>query len=69
MILVRMLRARTLLRMIELDRYRGGRCNGKFVWRLHHLEDLVPGQRKTRSGEGCDPLLAQGEADFFPLKR
>lgn len=28
-----------LLHMIEIDRYRGGNCNGKFVSRLHHLED------------------------------
>jgi hypothetical protein len=28
-----------LLAMIELDRYRGGRCNGKFTSRLHFLED------------------------------
>lgn len=31
--------SRDLLRMIELDRYRGGRCDGTFVSRLHHLED------------------------------
>lgn len=30
---------RDLLRMIELERYRGGRCDGTFVSRLHHLED------------------------------
>lgn len=28
-----------LLRFIELDRYRGGKCDGTFVSRLHHLED------------------------------
>ncbi len=28
-----------LLRLIELDRYRGGKCTGKFDSRLHHLED------------------------------
>ncbi|MEO6847081.1 MAG: N-acetylmuramoyl-L-alanine amidase-like domain-containing protein [Chthoniobacterales bacterium] len=28
-----------LLAMIEMDRYRGGHCNGKFTSRLHHLED------------------------------
>ncbi|MBV9491583.1 MAG: DUF1460 domain-containing protein [Verrucomicrobia bacterium] len=30
-----------LLAMIELDRYRGGRCTGKFTSRLHHLEDWI----------------------------
>ncbi len=28
-----------MLQFIELDRYRGGRCNGRFSSRLHHLED------------------------------
>lgn len=28
-----------LLRLIEIDRYRGGRCDGTFTSRLHHLED------------------------------
>jgi Protein of unknown function (DUF1460) len=30
-----------LLAMIELDRYRGGRCNGKYTSRLHYLEDWI----------------------------
>jgi len=38
---------RDLLRMIELDRYRGGKCDGKFTSRLHHLEDwLQDNQRR-----------------------
>ncbi len=28
-----------LLAMIEMDRYRNGRCDGSFTSRLHHLED------------------------------
>lgn len=28
-----------LLRLIEMDRYRGGKCTGRFDSRLHHLED------------------------------
>lgn len=31
----------TLLRYIELDRYRGGVCNGKYLSRLHYLEDWL----------------------------
>lgn len=31
--------AQEMLNLIELDRYRGGRCTGKFDSRLHHLED------------------------------
>lgn len=34
------------LRLIELDRYRGGRCNGKFTSRLHHLEDWAQDNEK-----------------------
>jgi hypothetical protein len=30
-----------LLNLIELDRYRGGRCDGKFTTRLHFLEDWI----------------------------
>ena len=30
-----------LLRMIELDRYRGGHCNGVFTSRLHYLEQWL----------------------------
>lgn len=35
-----------MLRMIELDRYRGGRCDGKFTSRLHHLEDWAYDNQK-----------------------
>lgn len=31
--------ASQMLALIELDRYRGGRCTGTFDSRLHHLED------------------------------
>lgn len=31
----------TLLRYIELDRYRGGVCNGRYLSRLHYLEDWL----------------------------
>ena len=52
-----------LLRMIELDRYRGGRCDGTFVSRLHHLEDWAYDNEKrglvqdiTRRLPGARPL-------------
>lgn len=32
-------RPEDLLAMVELERYRGGRCDGTFASRLHHLED------------------------------
>jgi hypothetical protein len=31
----------TMLRYIELDRYRGGKCNGSYLSRLHYLEDWL----------------------------
>ena len=31
----------TFLRKIELDRYRGGECNGSYLSRLHYLEDWL----------------------------
>jgi hypothetical protein len=31
----------TLLHYIELDRYRGGRCTGEYLSRLHYLEDWL----------------------------
>lgn len=30
-----------VLRVVELDRYRGGRCTGRFDSRLHHLEQWL----------------------------
>ena len=33
--------AQEMLRMIEMDRYRGGRCNGIFTSRLHYLEQWL----------------------------
>ena len=30
-----------LVAMVELDRYRGGQCNGKYTSRLHYLEDWI----------------------------
>jgi hypothetical protein len=37
-----------MLRLIEMDRYRGGRCTGRFDSRLHHLEDWI--QDNARRG-------------------
>jgi Protein of unknown function (DUF1460) len=31
----------TLLHYIEIDRYRGGACNGEYLSRLHYLEDWL----------------------------
>ncbi len=46
-----------MLRMIELDRYRGGRCDGKFVSRLHHLEDWLQDNQKRSLVKDVTPSL------------
>jgi hypothetical protein len=32
---------KTLLRFIEIDRYRGGKCDGSYLSRLHYLEEWI----------------------------
>lgn len=46
-----------LLRMIELDRYRGGSCDGTFVSRLHHLEDWAHDNERRGLVEDITPAL------------
>ncbi|MEI6070749.1 MAG: N-acetylmuramoyl-L-alanine amidase-like domain-containing protein [Verrucomicrobiae bacterium] len=48
---------RDLLRMIELDRYRGGRCDGKFTSRLHHLEDWLQDNQRRGLVKDITPAL------------
>jgi hypothetical protein len=64
----RMLRAkagnyepRDLLGMIELERYRGGRCTGSYLSRLHHLEDWIYDNAKR--GLVIDMTRALGNAE------
>jgi hypothetical protein len=49
--------AQDLLRMIELDRYRGGRCDGKFTSRLHHLEDWLQDNQRRGLVKDITPSL------------
>lgn len=46
-----------LLRMIELDRYRGGSCDGSFLSRLHHLEDWAHDNERRGLVEDITPAL------------
>jgi hypothetical protein len=48
---------RDLLRMIELDRYRGGQCDGKFTSRLHHLEDWLQDNQRRGLVKDVTPTL------------
>jgi len=46
-----------MLRMIELDRYRGGKCDGTFVSRLHHLEDWLQDNQRRGLVKDITPTL------------
>ncbi len=46
-----------MLRLIELDRYRGGKCDGKFTSRLHHLEDWSSDNERRGLVEDITPSL------------
>jgi hypothetical protein len=50
-------RPEDLLRMIELERYRGGRCTGCFTSRLHHLEDWQQDNARRGLIEDLTPKL------------
>lgn len=49
--------AADLLRMIELDRYRSGRCTGLFTSRLHQLEDWLYDNQKRGLVKDITPSL------------
>lgn len=46
-----------MLRLIELDRYRGGKCDGKFTSRLHHLEDWMQDNARRGLVKDVTPAL------------
>jgi hypothetical protein len=46
-----------LLRMIELDRYRGGECTGVFTSRLHYLEQWLYDNQSRGLVENVTPSL------------
>jgi len=46
-----------LLAMIELDRYRGGQCNGMYTSRLHYLEDWIYDNERRNLVTNLTPSL------------
>jgi hypothetical protein len=46
-----------MLRLIEIDRYRGGRCTGRFDSRLHHLEDWIRDNERRGLVKDITPSL------------
>lgn len=53
-----------MLRLIELDRYRGGRCTGRFDSRLHHLEQWLHDNQQRGLVQNITPSLGG-----IPLRR
>jgi len=46
-----------LLHMIELERYRGGRCTGNYLSRMHHLEEVFHDNQKRGLAVNVTPQL------------
>jgi len=46
-----------MLRLIEMDRYRDGRCTGRFDSRLHHLEDWIRDNERRGLVKDITPSL------------
>lgn len=50
-------RPEDMLHMIELERYRGGRCTGSYVSRMHHLEEVFHDNQKRGLAKNVTPGL------------
>jgi Protein of unknown function (DUF1460) len=46
-----------MLRFIEMERYRGGHCDGTYLSRLHHLEDLFADNERRGLGHNMTRAL------------
>jgi len=46
-----------MLRLVEMDRYRNGRCTGRFDSRLHHLEDWIHDNERRGLVKDITPSL------------
>lgn len=57
-------RAEEMLRLVEMDRYRGGKCTGKFDSRLHHLEQWLHDNERRGLVRDITPSLGG-----VPLRR
>jgi hypothetical protein len=50
-------RPEDLLHMVELERYRGGRCNGNYLSRMHHLEEVFHDNQRRGLARNITPSL------------
>jgi len=57
-----------MLKMIELDRYRGGRCNGLFTSRLHYLEHWLQDNQSRGLVKDVTPSLPGARKLNRPMK-
>lgn len=46
-----------LLHMVELERYRGGRCTGNYLSRMHHLEEVFYDNERRGLASNVTPRL------------
>ena len=57
-----------MLRMIELDRYRSGRCNGIFTSRLHYLEQWLQDNQSRGLVKDVTPSLPGAKKLYRDMK-
>jgi len=50
-------RPEDMLHMVELERYRGGRCTGNYLSRMHHLEEVFHDNQKRGFALNVTPRL------------
>lgn len=50
-------RPEDMLHMVEIERYRGGRCTGAYLSRMHHLEEVFYDNQKRGYASNVTPRL------------
>ncbi|BCU75933.1 N-acetylmuramoyl-L-alanine amidase-like domain-containing protein [Luteolibacter sp. LG18] len=50
-----------LLQMVELERYRGGRCTGEYLSRMHQLEEVFYDNQRRGIAENITPRIPGAE--------
>ncbi|MDX1680135.1 MAG: DUF1460 domain-containing protein [Akkermansiaceae bacterium] len=50
-----------MLRLVELERYRGGRCDGNYLSRMHHLEEVFHDNQRRGLCTNITPRLPGAE--------
>lgn len=50
-----------LIHMVEIERYRNGRCDGSYLSRMHHLEEVFYDNQRRGLAENLSPRLPGAE--------